>query len=262
LVGVLGLAGCSSGSSSGSASPTPNPDPVASLTGTAWNLTSYKGAGGSLVVTDPDSHAVLAFREHGMLAGSTGCNQFSGTYRVTATSLSIMPGAMTLIACADPALNAQESALLALFAKVTDFDVAADHLALIGAGETTLLTYAAGLPGVTGTSWIATGVTNGQGGVEATGSTGPPTAAFGADGAFTGFGGCNTLSGSYAVTGSSGLTFTDLVSTQKACTTAIDTLEAQYTAALGHATTYELSGDTLTLRNSAGEIQVTYRLDG
>ena len=55
---------------------------------------------------------------------------------------------------------------------------------------------------------------------------------------------------------------TDLVSTQKACTTGVDALEAQYSAALGHVTTYALVGDELTLRNGAGEPQVTYRLAG
>jgi heat shock protein HslJ len=36
------------------------------------------------------------------------------------------------------------------------------------------------------------------------------------------------------------------------------TLEGQYLAALGNTATYELSGGTLTLRDSSGAIQATF----
>ena len=48
------------------------------------------------------------------------------------------------------------------------------------------------------------------------------TATFGADGAFTGFGGCNNLSGSYAVSGTSGLTISGIAATQMACAADVD----------------------------------------
>jgi heat shock protein HslJ len=112
--------------------------------------------------------------------------------------------------------------------------------------------------GLTGTSWIATGVNNGAGAVGATSTTSDLTATFGTQGAFRGFGGCNTLSGSYAVTGAHGLTITDVASTLKACTPEVGALEQQYTAALGRVATYELSGDRLTLRDAAGATQVTF----
>jgi heat shock protein HslJ len=258
VVGVIGLAGCSSGSSSGGTSTTP---PGGGLTGTTWKLTSYRAATGSAVAAVPDATADLAFQAHGVLAGSTGCNSFGGSYTTSGTALTIVPGPMTLIGCPD-ALAAQEAALVALFPKVIGYSLASDRLALTGVGATTLLTYAAGPAGLTGTSWIATGVHNGQSGLEATGATSDLTATFAADGVFHGFGGCNTLSGRYTTTGSGGLTITDVASTLKACTPEVTALEQRYTAALAHVTAYALSGGRLTLRDRGGQTQVTYRLEG
>jgi len=263
LVGVVGLAGCSSNSSSSGGTPsTSSSSPAHELTGTAWNLRSYRGSSGDAVDAFAGATATLAFNPHGALNGSTGCNQFSGTYVANGTSLSIKTGAMTLIGCADVAQSAQESSLLQLLPQVARYAITSDTLSLKGADGATLLTYAAGPTGLTGTSWKVTGVNNGRGGVEATAGTEQLTADFGPGGAFTGFGGCNNLSGTYQVSGSKGLTITGLASTMKSCATDVNELESQYSAALGSVTTYDISGDQLTLRNSTGETQVTYRLVG
>jgi heat shock protein HslJ len=138
----------------------------------------------------------------------------------------------------------------------------ADTLTLTGTGSTTLLTYSAGLAGLEGTSWTATGINNGAGGVENTALTEHVTASFGPDGAFRGFGGCNDLSGTYATTGANEIRLTGLTGTRTSCTADVDTLENAYVAALGRTTKYEISGDTLTLRDADGAIQATYRLAG
>ena len=261
LLGVIGLAGCSSSGSSGGGS-TSTTTPGHELVETAWILESYLGATGNTTPAGQGATADLAFEPRGVVVGSSGCNRFTGTYVAKGTSLTVTPGPTTLIACADPTLGAQETALFKLLPEVTGYSLSSDQLALTGAGGATLLTYAAGLAGLTGTSWTATGVNNGNGGVESTSATEQLTATFGPDGAFTGFGGCNTFNGTYAVSGMHGLTITGLGSTQKACTTEIDALESQYSAALGKVTKYTVTGDQLTLRNSAGETQVTYRLMG
>jgi len=264
LVGVVGLAGCSSGSSSGGASSTSSTSttsPAHELTGTAWVLRSYRGSAGDAVAAVAGSTATLAFRPRGALDGSTGCNGFSGTYVAYGTALSIRTGAMTLIKCPEVE-TAQETALLQLFPQVARYTIAGDALSLKGADGATLLAYTAGLTGLTGTSWTATGVNNGHGGVETTTGTGQLTADFGPDGVFTGFGGCNVLSGTYKVGGSGGVTIAGFAATQKRCAADVDELESQYGAALGRVTTYDISGDQLTLRNAAGETQVTYRLAG
>ena len=263
LVGVVGLAGCSSSSpSSGGPSSTSGTSPVHELTDSAWILKSYRGSTGDTVDAYAGATATLAFKARGALNGSTGCNQFSGTYVASGSSLSITTGAMTLIGCTNEAQSTQESALLQLLPKVVRYSIAADALTLKGSDGATLLTYTAGLSGLAGTSWAATGVNNGHGGVEATAGTEHLTADFGADGAFSAFGGCNNLSGAYQVSGGGGVTITALTSTQKTCSAEVNDLESQYTSALGAVATYDISGDQLTLRNAAGETQVTYRLAG
>lgn len=74
--------------------------PVASPVGVEWTLASLggqpagKGAGGrpaTLLLTDISGRA----------SGFAGCNQFSGTYTLSGTSLSFGPLALTRMACAD-----------------------------------------------------------------------------------------------------------------------------------------------------------------
>jgi heat shock protein HslJ len=263
LAGSAGLAACSStntsGSSGGSTTPpttaTPAADPLA---GTAWKLNSFQGPDGAIVPAAPNSNATLDFDTAGGLGGSI-CNQFGGTYTVDGQKLSIQLGPMTQMACGDPRITAEETAVIKLLPQVTSFDAAGGKLTLADAGGAVLLTYSTGLTGIEGTSWKATGVNNGTGGVETSALTESLTATFGAGGAFTGSGGCNDLSGTYQASGTNGLTITGLTSSQKACSVGPGELENRYTAALGQVTTYTISGDTLTLRNADGATQVTYR---
>ncbi len=261
-VGVFGLAGCGSGSPSGGGSTSSTTSPGHELVGTAWILESYRATGGAVTSAASGTTADLAFEPRGVLVGSSGCNRLTGTYVAKGTSLTVSPGPTTLMACTSPALDAQESSLFELLPQVSGYSLSSDRLTMTGAGGATLLTYTAGLSGLAGTSWIATGVNNGNGAVESTNATERLTASFGTDGSFSGFGGCNTLDGTYRATGSQGLTITGLASTMKTCSTEVDTLESQYSAALGKVTQYAISGDRLTLRNGAGETQVTYRLMG
>ena len=261
LVGVIGLAGCGR-AASGGGSTTSTAAGGHGLTGTAWILGSFRGAGGATTPAAPGATADLAFEAGGALVGSSGCNRFTGTYVATATSLTVTPGPTTLIACTSAALTAQEATLFQLLPQVKGYTRSSDRLTLTGAGGTTLVTYTAGLSGLPGTSWSASGVNNGNGGVESTAATELLTASFGSDGAFSGFGGCNTFSGTYRTTGKAGLTITGLASTLKSCSPEVDALESQYSAALGKVASYAISGDDLTLRNAAGETQVTYRLAG
>ena len=154
----------------------------------------------------------------------------------------------------------QESSLLQLLAQVARYTVSADRLSLQGADGATLLTHTAGPTGLTRTSWSVTGVNNGSGGVETTAGTEQLPADFGPEGAFTAFGGCNNLSDTYQVSGGTGVTISGLASTRKTGAADVNDLESRYTAALGRVATYDIAGDQLTLRDAAGETQVTYRL--
>jgi heat shock protein HslJ len=230
------------------------------LVGSTWVLTSYEGRTGATVDAATDAPAALTFRVAGTLVGSTGCNDFGGVYETDGDELSIEVGPMTLKACVDPDVSAQETAVLDALANVTTHDLAGDDLVLLDDGGTTLLTYRPGMTGLAGSAWQVTGVNNGNDAVVTSALTEALTAEFGDDDTFTGNGGCNQLSGAFTTTGTDAVTIGPLMSTRMSCGAEVDELEMQYTAALEASTTYEILGETLTLRDSSGSAQVTATL--
>ena len=84
---------------------------------------------------------------------------------------------------------------------------------------------------------------------------------FGEQGAVTGSTGCSELAGSYTTDSGAGtLTFSGLTTTAGTCTGEAAAFAQQYLAALGQVATYQREGSTLTLRDSTGAMQVTYKL--
>jgi heat shock protein HslJ len=227
------------------------------LAGTAWVLSSYEGRSGGTAEAVADAPATLSFRIAGTLDGTTGCNSFSGTYEANDDELTIEVGPATLRACTDDAASAQEAAVMDALPRVASYALDGDELTLSDRGGAVLLTYGPGLTGLAGTSWQVIGVNNGKGAVESSGLTEALTAEFGDDGSFSGFGGCNDVSGPYETSGRDGIEIGPLTSTRMACTPEVDQLEVQYTTALEAAASYEIVGDTLTLRDGSGAAQVT-----
>ncbi len=108
--------------------------------------------------------AALAFTDD-KVSGSTGCNDFSGTYTSDEEALTITLGPMTQKACGDPAITAQETAVVAQLANVASYTSDDTGLTLKDSSGATVLVYGPGLSGVEG-AWTATGVNNGKGAVQ------------------------------------------------------------------------------------------------
>ena len=255
---IVALGGCGSG---GGSSPSATASTsAATLRGSSWLLASYTGATGP-VDADPQAAAALQFRDAGALSGSTGCNSFSGTYVQDGSAVTVTLGPMTLMACVDPAVTAQEKAVVDGLGKVASFRGAPDgELTLLDRSGATLLTYRAGLSGLAGTSWRATGINNGKSAVEGTALSDKVTAAFAEGGTLTGSGGCNDYRGTWEATGTDRLAIGPLATTKKLCEPDVNALEQRYLTALAKVATYEITGTTLTLRDETGATQVTYRL--
>ncbi len=164
-----------------------------------------------------------------------------------------------MVACVDPAAAAQEKAILAQLPKVASATTGT-QLVLKDAAGATLLTYRQGLSSLEGTAWHATGINNGNEAVVSSSLTETVTAMFGAADALSGFAGCNEYNATYTLSGTDAISITQVATTRKACAEDAMALESEYTAALGKAATYEISGDRLTLRDSSGAMQVTYVL--
>lgn len=244
-----------SGQPGSSASPT--------LEGRDWRLSDHLGPGGLVPVAE-EVIATATFIE-GRVAGTTGCNRFSGTYRVDGRSLSLGALAMTRMACMPPR-DAVERAMASALEATAGYAVNEDALELTDAeGNIVLRFRAAAAPGLLGTRWVATGINNGRGGVvsSVTLEAARVTATFADDGRITGFGGCNGFGGSYTVDGGS-IQIGPLTATRKACIEpeGVGELEGWYFAALERVATWSIREDRLQLRDEDGALQVDYRVAG
>jgi putative lipoprotein len=129
-VTILVVAACDSTGSGSNA--TPEPTSAADLAGTSWTLVSV---GGAAVVEGSAAH--LAFGVDGKASGSTGCNNFNGSYTVDGAALTVGPLATTRMACQD--LMVQEAAVLEALAGVSGWEIDADgRLHLTGGTELVL----------------------------------------------------------------------------------------------------------------------------
>lgn len=246
----------SSGQHGSPASPT--------LEGREWRLSDHLGLAGGLVPVADEAIATVTFIE-GRVAGTTGCNRFSGSYRVDGLRLSFGALAMTRMACIPPR-DAVERAMTAALESTAGYAVIGDALELTDAeGNTVLRFRTAAASGLIGTRWVATGINNGRGGVVSSVAleAAHVTATFADDGRITGFGGCNGFGGSYALDGGS-VRIGPVTATRKAC---IDPegsgeLEGWYFAALERVATWSIREDRLQLRDGDGALQVDYRVAG
>jgi heat shock protein HslJ len=228
------------------------------LSGTSWVLASYTGPDGAENAAESGDVATLVFSPDGSFAGSTGCNRIAGTYTQDGTTLTFTSGPMTLRACEGP-VAVQESAIVAALPLVASFTLDTD-LVLMDADGSPVLTYAPGLSSLAGTSWQATGINNGREAVVSQAGTEKVTATFAEDGTISGSGGCNTYSGTFTTGEGGAITIGPVAATEMACPEPAMQIEQTYFAALGNATTYELEGSTLTLRDANGATQVTFTL--
>jgi len=220
------------------------------LAGTSWKL------------NDPvDSTApTLDFAAAGRFSGSTGCNQVTGGYAEDGSSLTLTPGPMTQMACTSDAATQQEQRIVAAFSEVRSADRTDDTLKLLDGSGKELLAYSAVSGDLAGTSWKVTGVNTGNA-VESSALTEALTLQFGADGTVSGNGGCNQFNGPYTQDGTT-ISFGELSSTMMGCEDDVVALEDQYVAALAASTKVERSGDSLTLRDDSGAMQVTATIAG
>lgn len=221
---------------------------TAGLARTSWKLT---GAVDGTVPT-------LDFAQDGTFSGSTGCNRITGTWIEEGDSVTLEAGPMTQMACTSDEANEQEKEIVAALGKVAAVDQTPTTLRLLDGDEGELLVYEAVTGDLQGTSWKVTGVNTGTA-LESSALTEALTIDFGTEGSVTGRGGCNNFTGTYTLDGGT-ITFSEFASTMMGCDEAVMEMEDKYLAALAAASTVERSGDSLTLRDGDGAMQVTATL--
>ena len=251
---VTGLVAIGCGSDSGSGASTGTTAAGSGVEG-AWTLTTYLADGTQVPAAAAPADIDLA--ANGRFSGSTGCNRISGTWTGSAGgSFTITPGPMTQAACVDPAGQAQEQAFTAGLPKVTQAAVSGSTLTLSDDAGAALFTFTEGPEGLEG-SYTVTGVNNGQGAVVSTTATETANITFAADGTVSGNTGCNSFAGTYEVDGAEVTIHGNVAATLMACEPDAQALEQQFLTALGNVTTWERSGQQVTLRGNNGEAQLT-----
>lgn len=244
---LVACGGDDGGSDSSSAAAAP-------LDGTSWTLATVGGA-----VAKPGG--LLTF-EAGSVSGSTGCNNFAGTYEQDGGSLTITLGPLTAKAC--PGFEAQEQAVLDALPKTASFAQENGGLTLLDKSETALLGYThLDATALAGPEWNVTGINNGKEAVVSTITGSTVTAMFGADGQVVGSAGCNQYSAQYTIDGAT-LTVGPPIATRVFCADPEGVMEqeAAFLKALESSTTIEAASGGFTLRDATGATQLTLSKPG
>lgn len=106
---------------------------VSQLAGTNWDVTSILGE--SLVSENiAKGLPSLNFSDNGKLFGSTGCNNFTGDFRLDGTKLSLNPGAITKMMCPDDT----EQNFLTAIKQVSNVKMNGDNLELLNGDKTVM----------------------------------------------------------------------------------------------------------------------------
>jgi len=107
------------------------------LVGPAWIAEDIAGGGAV-----ERARATMVFDGQGRVSGSSGCNRYTGGYRLDGASLRFDRMAGTMMACERPALSDQERRFHAALAEVRSWRIESGMLALLDAAGATVLRFA------------------------------------------------------------------------------------------------------------------------
>jgi heat shock protein HslJ len=228
-----------------------------------WHLRQYLGETGTMLAVLPETTVDARF-SNGRIDGSTGCNRFFGTYTGGEDNrLTPGPGfGATRMAC-PPAIARQEQRYLALLPLMASWQRHDDTLRLLNKDQEPVLEYAAAKPAaLPGSSWQASGINNGRGGVVSGKHTHLATATFSND-MISGSAGCNNFTATYQAEGNR-LSIGPAATARKHCAEpdGIMQQEQAYLDALARVRTFTLKTGILELRDENGSLQVGYRVQG
>jgi heat shock protein HslJ len=245
---LLGLVGCEAAS---------GPEP-ADVAGTSWQVASYRDVAGQLADPVAGSRLTLQFAEDGTASGTSGVNQFSGTYETGAGgSLEFGQFSTTLIAGPQDLMD-QEQAYLAALGRTTHYREVGEALELLDDGGEVVVRLAPVVAGeLEGVEWSCTGYNNGQEAFVSLLADTQITMTLDA-GAVSGNATINQYNGSYELDGQ-GLVFDPaLMTTKMAGPPEQMDQESAYLAMLPKVVRYAIEGDVLTLFGESDLRLATY----
>ena len=114
-----------------------SPDP---LVGTPWTISWYEYPGGGLGGSSLDRRLTAVFQPDGRLAGEANCNEYTASYTVAQTRLTIGDVATTRRYCAEPeGAMEREASYLAALREVSSFEIRGRQLSLKAADGGTVV---------------------------------------------------------------------------------------------------------------------------
>jgi len=224
-----------------------------SVSGASWRLLHWFGAGAG-GATVPVRSAVR-FAE-GRMSGTGGCNRIAAPYREGGDSLVLEAVVSTQMSCGDSA-DLQERRFVATLQQVRRFARRGDTLDLLGsAAADSLMRLVAEAPRpLVGTTWNATGINNGRGGVASLVAGSAVTATFSADGRLAGSAGCNRYTASYTTGQGDSLGLGAGAATKRMCADpGVMQQEQQFLAVFPQVARFAIDHDVLEWRSASGAL--------
>lgn len=244
-VAVLLLTACASSASS------------QDLTGSFWLLGELKGAPPTAGTT-----ITAQFDASGRISGSSGCNNYSTTYEINGSQLTISePVASTMMACPEPIME-QEQEYMRVLSETASFEINNEELIFQDSNGDDLARFEAVDQSLEGSSWQVLSYNNGKGGVTSLIIGTEITANFESDNQLTGNSGCNNYFGQYEIDGDS-INISGVGATEMACLEPEGLMEQeqQYLAALEIVDTYKIEGLTMEMRTADGALVASFQRD-
>jgi heat shock protein HslJ len=264
--------GLTPGSGIGNGTPIPTATPptvsqqTAALAQTTWMLRR--------LFVDGHEHAIVAFHaptlrfqpqddRSGKVAGSSGCNSYSGTYTLAGTTLHISNMGTTLVRCSSSDITDQEHAYQQALSRIEQFQLDGDSLMLASGDRYVQVDFhSIHTAALAQSTWTLTQLVV-DGHEQPLAPSQAPTLHFqpqdDRSGRFEGGSGCNTYFGSYTLADTT--LHMDLSgTTNMACTPDVTDQESAYLSALPRVERFLVEGDTLMLASGDGSVQFTFHV--
>ncbi len=220
----------------------------------AWRLTSGEHEGRPVPVL-PDAGITMNI-DGTDVGGTAACNHYGGTVELNGDRVAISALSMTAMGCPGD-LTASQDAFLAAIGEVETVSRQGDRLVL--AGPETELTFDLVPPvadaDLVGPTWVLDSLFAGD---AVSSVMGEAMLNLAEDGTISGFTGCRTFDGDYAISGTE-MRVTGLTNDDRACTDDLVGQDNQVLEVLNNISSVEIDGQRLTLR--AGALGLSFVTD-